>query len=478
MNLLLASLLFNGGGIFAVFKGRKGIRGRYLTNHVGSQIFTGVSGVEGEWAVRGGKFLVVAGFLMSGVGTLMFFGTLLSMLMSPSLMGRLSFSRSRNPSTPSVEAMEEIIANERMAGSGPVMRDNSAGSSLSGILDRAEPQGRLQPRNTTGDGNASDSNTPMSGDPIANDPDFMPVDSVDSDSLEEQAEAMRREAEEEFERTRQAIERQRLEQQQRNDFRANNSFKPSDTSSGFDSSPAGSGDVVLPVPEKPFPTIRFDTSRVERSQPIGSPLAEGIFEDSIQDGRLVVGLLVRQNKLFGGAIQSTQPIYQSGSNYELGQSIGDDSGKPTVLLAPPGFTVSGLGIHRGTQVMSIQLAFMQVGDSGKLLTKTLQSSPVVGNVFGQQVTVHGDGKPIVSLYGSFDQDKLMAVGIVASPRVRIEKSSGPRTWSTADGKFSVEAELISQSVDTVSLRKEDGKTISVKKALLSSADIEYLTNQE
>ena len=482
MNLLLSSLLFIGGGIFAIFRGRKGIRERYLTNHVGSQVFTGVSGVEGEWAVRGGKFLVAAGCIMSGMGTLMFIGVSLSMLMSPSLMNRLAFFKSSRPQASPTSPITSPTPGTFQNNSTPA--NSSSGSSLSGILDNAAPQGKAEASGATDNGNNFGFHEPTSNDTAPNKPpaddsasNILPSDPIDPDAMREQADAMRREAEDEFERARQAIERQRLEQQAMADRNSNPPASFGDLFGGSNTPPANFAPVKLPVPEKPFPTIRFDTSRVERSQPIGSPLAQGSFEDPVQDNRLLVGAIVRKNQLFGGAIQSIQPVYQSGSSYELGQSIGSENGEPTLLLAPAGFAVSGLGVHRGTQVMSIQLAFMQVGDSGKLLTKTLQSSPLVGNAFGQQLTVHGEGKPIVSLFGSFDEDKLLAVGIVASPRVRIEKNAGPRTWTTADGKFSVEAELVGQDAVTVSLRKADGKTISVKKSLLGATDLKYLADQ-
>ncbi len=55
------------------------------------------------------------------------------------------------------------------------------------------------------------------------------------------------------------------------------------------------------------------------------------------------------------------------------------------------------------------------------------------------------------------------------------QDSRSRTWSDASGSFKVQAELVEQSGDTVSLKKPDGSVISVPLKLLSDADQSYLT---
>src|SRR5262245_13772949 len=45
-----------------------------------------------------------------------------------------------------------------------------------------------------------------------------------------------------------------------------------------------------------------------------------------------------------------------------------------------------------------------------------------------------------------------------------------RTWTSADGKFKVEAELISVQDDTIQLRKADGTEVTVPLEKLSPAD--------
>lgn len=51
-----------------------------------------------------------------------------------------------------------------------------------------------------------------------------------------------------------------------------------------------------------------------------------------------------------------------------------------------------------------------------------------------------------------------------------------RTWTTADGQFTVEAKLVRSDQTTVTLTKRQGGTITVKTELLSTEDREFLNN--
>jgi hypothetical protein len=55
----------------------------------------------------------------------------------------------------------------------------------------------------------------------------------------------------------------------------------------------------------------------------------------------------------------------------------------------------------------------------------------------------------------------------------------PRTWSTADGKFSVEASFVSATSDHIKLRRADnGKEISIARAKLSDDDRQYVDERK
>ncbi len=49
-----------------------------------------------------------------------------------------------------------------------------------------------------------------------------------------------------------------------------------------------------------------------------------------------------------------------------------------------------------------------------------------------------------------------------------------RTWTSADGQYTVEAEFVSFAMGDVKLRKKDGKTVTLKMKKLSEADQEWI----
>ena len=51
-----------------------------------------------------------------------------------------------------------------------------------------------------------------------------------------------------------------------------------------------------------------------------------------------------------------------------------------------------------------------------------------------------------------------------------------RTWTSKDGKFSIDAELVSDISGRITLRKSDGKIVRLTATKLSLGDQEYLTS--
>ena len=58
-----------------------------------------------------------------------------------------------------------------------------------------------------------------------------------------------------------------------------------------------------------------------------------------------------------------------------------------------------------------------------------------------------------------------------------ETPAETRKWTSADGKFSVDASFAGQIGAKVKLKKPDGKTIELDAAALSDADREWLANR-
>lgn len=74
------------------------------------------------------------------------------------------------------------------------------------------------------------------------------------------------------------------------------------------------------------------------------------------------------------------------------------------------------------------------------------------------------------------KSKLMLVLILSVSH--FSSSAESRTWQSADGKFSVDAELLDYSDDDARLKKTDGRTITVPLEKLAKADVRFLQTRK
>ena len=51
-----------------------------------------------------------------------------------------------------------------------------------------------------------------------------------------------------------------------------------------------------------------------------------------------------------------------------------------------------------------------------------------------------------------------------------------RPWTSADGSKTIEAELVSKTADTITIRMQDGRTMIVKPGVFSQADQQYIAS--
>ena len=66
----------------------------------------------------------------------------------------------------------------------------------------------------------------------------------------------------------------------------------------------------------------------------------------------------------------------------------------------------------------------------------------------------------------------------ASSSEPVQSDTGPRTWTSADGKFTTVAELVGYKDGVAQLRRNDGVVIRVRREQLSPADQQFLDRQE
>ena len=74
--------------------------------------------------------------------------------------------------------------------------------------------------------------------------------------------------------------------------------------------------------------------------------------------------------------------------------------------------------------------------------------------------------------------KQLATGVWIAVVLVFVGFGNARNWKSADGKYSIDAELIRQSETTVTLKKSNGQIITVPLGVLSDADREFLKSQQ
>ena len=130
------------------------------------------------------------------------------------------------------------------------------------------------------------------------------------------------------------------------------------------------------------------------------------FSDHAPEGGWLVGLRVIQSPNWGGAILGIQPIYQVEDKYVPGSMLCGTSEVrgETILLARPGFAVSGLHYHAGLVMNSLQLEFREVRRS-QLVAEGAYISEKIGCKGGSpKPAMHGKGEPIRGIDGTAKED--------------------------------------------------------------------------
>lgn len=214
-------------------------------------------------------------------------------------------------------------------------------------------------------------------------------------------------------------------------------------------------------------------------QRAGDPGGEA-FTDAAPAGGLLVGLRCFQGTNWGGALRAVQPVYQVGTEQRPGGRYGKPGGDETQLLARPGYAVGAINARAGLVLNAVQVVFYRV-DGLRLHPSDQYATAWVGSDGGSSYTLDGKGDPIVGVFGSSEED-MISLGIepieqlepldafASAAAVPADPQPKFRTWTSADGKFTVEAKLVTVEGNQVKLERRDGSVVTVPLEKLSEAD--------
>lgn len=237
----------------------------------------------------------------------------------------------------------------------------------------------------------------------------------------------------------------------------------------------------LPTPAEPLPALAYDANRVRPSDYLGAN-SGAEFVDRAPAGGILVGAVLVKGENWGGALQAIQPIYEVNGQYVRGQMCGHSGGTEITVLARPGYAVFGLRLRAGLVLNAVQLAFAPLQGT-RLNSDKLYFSDWIGCEGGDPREFAPQGRALAGVFGKYKTD-LCGLGVLVVDRLRLAEAApststmaASRTWTSADGKFSVVATLVEVVDNEVVLKKENGDTIRVSLDQLSDADHKFIEQQ-
>ena len=244
----------------------------------------------------------------------------------------------------------------------------------------------------------------------------------------------------------------------------------------------------LPRPKQGLPSFEYRKQDVETSEPVGDGEQGQTFDDFAPKGGVLVGLNVIRGEEFSGNVAGVEPIYQVGGRYRSSGVFGSVDGESQKLLAPPGYAVGGVEIRKGLVMDAIRLVYMPI-DGTELDTEQARALGMGWRRRRRPAGADRRRQPGGRLGGTADENGLQSVRLHFVVPEKVEDRSesldgsneiadcGVAKWTSANGKFSIEARLKSIAGENVLLVDKSGKTVRVPLEKLSDADREYVDGQ-
>jgi len=168
--------------------------------------------------------------------------------------------------------------------------------------------------------------------------------------------------------------------------------------------------VELGEPAESLLAIEFNEAEIRQTGLLGDDRAESSFAESAPVGGLLVGMRVVFESNRSDQIVGLQPIYQVAAKYELGQSVGNEQGHVTQVLAKSGYAVGQIEGLDGFNVDGFRLRFCRL-DANNLKADDSYNSPWLGQQRGGHRYLGNGANFVVGVFGAADDRRVNSLGL-------------------------------------------------------------------
>jgi hypothetical protein len=136
------------------------------------------------------------------------------------------------------------------------------------------------------------------------------------------------------------------------------------------------------------------------------------FECVPEEGGVLVGFDVSLGTF--KSIQAIRPVFLTNKGYIRGPIYGPPSPAGVTLAANKGYAVGKVALDPGIGIDGFQLQMMKI-DGGGLDPDDAYALPWCGKGTPTK-TLGGDGRPIVGIFGRYDDRRLMTLGLILAEK--------------------------------------------------------------
>jgi hypothetical protein len=177
--------------------------------------------------------------------------------------------------------------------------------------------------------------------------------------------------------------------------------------------------LIMPAPDAKQFAADGDTSRSTprrgtRTHVAGTTFGTP-FEDYAPEGAVLVGAQVSKGDFAGHVIvKSVQPLYLLKGKYVPGRRHGGSGGATARAIAKEGYAVGAVHAKAGLLLNGFELVFMRIQGNRLDRSDSYTSEWLGGDTGGGDYQFTGNGKPVVGIFGSYQND-VQGMGLIVAP---------------------------------------------------------------